>query len=206
MGSGEPMTMEVEDLQGQKKPYSFQRFTYGILPYFWIPERSVARDPRMEAQIDAWCRTGLITKTPGNIVDYDQVAADIARVTQGDAVVQLAVDQGFQGVQITQDLQRAFGEDRVVAFRQGILSMAAPCREILDLVEAGRLWHGGNPVLRWMASNVAAEQRGGLIKFSKDKSSEKIDGMTAVVMALGIAMTAAAPKRSVYEERGIEFL
>ena len=201
--AGEPVTVEVEDLQGRKKPYTFQRYTYGIKPYFWIPEHPVTRDPRMEAQIDAWCRQGLIKRTPGNVVDYDQVAADIVELTKGDALIQLAVDQGFQGMQITQDLQRAFGEQRVVAFRQGILSMAAPCREILDLIQAGRLWHSGHPVLRWMAGNVAAEQRGGLIKFSKDKSPEKIDGLTALAMALGIAMTTATAPQSVYETRGV---
>lgn len=206
MGTGEPMTVTVEDMKGEPKQYCFQRYTYGVKPYFWMPANPVTRDPRMTAQLDAWSAQGLIKRTEGNVVDYDRVAADIAEITKGDAVVQLAVDQGFQGVQITQDLQKAFGVERVVAFRQGILSMAAPCRECLELIEAGRLWHGGNPVLRWMASNVAAESRGGLIKFSKDKSPEKIDGMTALAMALGIAMTAAGPKRSVYEDRGIRTL
>jgi phage terminase large subunit-like protein len=202
-GAGEPVTVEIEDLAGNKKPYTFNRYTYGVRPYFWIPEHPVARDPRMEDQIEAWCQQGLIKKTPGNVVDYDQVAADIVEYTCGDAMIQLAVDQGFQGMQITQDLQKAFGEDRVVGFRQGILSMAAPCRELLELIEARRFWHGGHPVLRWMASNVAAERRGGLVKFSKDKSPEKIDGMTASTMALAIAMTAAPARTSVYETRGI---
>ncbi|MEN6334127.1 MAG: terminase TerL endonuclease subunit [Phycisphaerales bacterium] len=200
---GEPVTLEVEDLHGEKKQLAFTRRDYWLRHYCWLPEQPPTRDPRMEAQIDAWSRQGHIIRTPGNVVDYDQVGADIARLTKPYGVVSLAIDQGFQGMQITQDLQRIFGESRIVAFRQGILSMAAPFRELMQLLMLGRLHHDGDPVLRWMASNVAAETRGGLIKPSKDKSPEKIDGITAATMMIGIAMTTAAPAKSVYETRGI---
>lgn len=200
---GEPITVEVEDTRGEKQQYKFVRHTYSIKSYFWMPEKPVVRNPRMEDQIRAWKQQKFIIETPGDVVDYDQVAQDIVRLLTPYTLAQFAIDQGFQGIAITQTLQKVYGE-RIVAFRQGILSMAAPCRELLELMQAKRLRHGGHPVLRWMASNVAAETRGGLIKFSKDKSTEKIDGMTALAMALGVAMTApAAPKGSVYEERGI---
>lgn len=200
---GEPITVEVEGTDGQKQQYTFVRHSYSLKSYFWLPEKPVTRNPRMDDQIKAWKKEKLIRTTPGDVVDYDTVAADITKILQPYSLQQLAIDQGFQGVGITQTLQKIYGE-RIVAFRQGILSMAAPCREMLELMQAKRLRHGGHPVLRWMASNVAAESRGGLIKFSKDKSAEKIDGMTAAAMALGIAMTApAAPKGSVYEERGL---
>ena len=49
--------------------------------------------------------------------------------------------------------------------------------------------HGGNPVLRWQAANVTVEQdAAGNIKPSKRKSTERIDGIVAMVMALGRAM------------------
>ena len=68
--------------------------------------------------------------------------------------------------------------------------MNAPFREFLDLVKVGRLHHDGNPVLRWMASNTVSETRGGLVKPSKDRSPEKIDGIVSAVMALREAMLA----------------
>lgn len=200
---GEPVQIEYEDLRGQKQFWTFLRRDYWLRHYCWLCESPISRDPRMEGQIAAWTRQGHIIRTPGNVVDYDQVGADIARLMRPYGLVQLAVDQGFQGMQITQDLQKMFGEQRVVAFRQGILSMAAPFRELMQLMMLKRLHHDGDPVLRWMAGNVAAEQRGGLVKPSKDKSSEKIDGITALTMAIGIAMTAKVPGPSVYESRGI---
>ncbi len=202
---GEPITVEVEDPHGQKNTYTFTRHSYGIQSHFWMPDKPVARNPRMEDQIRAWKQQEFIRTTPGDVVDYDTVAGDIINLLRPYALQHFAIDQGFQGVAITQTLQRVYGE-RIVAFRQAILSMAAPCREMLELIQAGRLRHGGHPVLRWMASNVAGEMRGGLIKFSKDKSCEKIDGMTAAAMALGVAMTAPTATASVYEERGVRIL
>lgn len=199
---GDPITVEYEDMRGEKQRITFVRHTYSLQSHFWLPEKPVSRNPRAEDDIRAWKQQGFIRTTPGDVVDYDCVAADIARILQPYALQQLAIDQGFQGIAITQTLQKVYGE-RVVAFRQGILSMAAPCRELMEMIQAGRLRHGGHPVLRWMASNVAAETRGGLIKFSKDKSAEKIDGMTVLAMALGVAMTAQEQKGSVYETRGI---
>ncbi|MCO6437232.1 MAG: hypothetical protein J5J06_09115, partial [Phycisphaerae bacterium] len=61
--------------------------------------------------------------------------------------------------------------------------------ELEKLVVSGRLRHGGNPVLRWMAANVAVElDAAGNIKPSKKKSTERIDGIVAAVMGLGRAL------------------
>lgn len=202
-GAGETIKTEVEGLRGEMIKNEFTRFDWFLRSWFWLPERMPKRDPRMEAQIEAWSKQGFILRTPGNVADYTQIARDIGTFVKPFGMVKLAIDQGFQGMQITQDLQGIFGETRIVAFRQGILSMAAPCREIIELILQQRLHHDGNPVLRWMASNVAAETRGGLMKFSKDESPEKIDGMTAAAMAIGTAMAEPSPKRSVYETRGV---
>ena len=80
---------------------------------------------------------------------------------------------------------------RMVEFRQGFRSMAAPTRELEKLIIAGQLAHGGNPVTRWMASNVAvAQDPAGNLKPAKDKSTERIDGIVALIMAIGRAMVA----------------
>ena len=67
--------------------------------------------------------------------------------------------------------------------------MTAPTKELLTLILDQRLAHGGHPVLRWMASNAAAKQDpSGNIKLDKSKSTEKIDGIVALAMAIGRAM------------------
>ena len=102
----------------------------------------------------------------------------------------MAADRLFQGAQLCQDLMR--DGLNVTAFGQGYASMAAPTRRILELISGGKLQHGNNPILRWMAGNAATESeaRGKdyVLKFSKDKSSEKIDGIIAATMTVGVAM------------------
>lgn len=181
---------------------SIVRRSFTVLPFFWMPDRPVKRDGRMETVIAAWKTQGLIKTTPDDHVDYDMVLADILTICRRYKVLGINVDYGFQGAQITVNLMKHYGE-MVQAFRQGIVSYNAPFREMLELVKANRLHHDGNPVLRWMASNTAAETRGGLIKPSKDKSTEKIDGIAATVMALSRAIESPPPKVSVYETRRV---
>jgi phage terminase large subunit-like protein len=94
----------------------------------------------------------------------------------------------------------------MVPFGQGYQSMNAPTKELLTLVTGRKLRHGGNPVLRWMASNVAAKQDpADNLKPDKAKSAEKIDGVVAGIMALGRAMVAVRSD-SIYEQRGPQFV
>jgi len=176
------------------------RRSFTMFATFWLPAHPVRRDSRMQEQIDAWARQGFIRRTEGNVVDYDRVVSDIKADAERFTLMRLGMDRGFQGGSVGNDLVTIFG-DKVFQFAQGILSMNAPFRELLELLAVKRLHHDGNPVLRWMASNVAAERKGGLIKPSKDKSTEKIDGITAAVMALGVAITETKGP-SVYETRG----
>ena len=58
--------------------------------------------------------------------------------------------------------------------------MAAPTRELEKLIVSRKLAHGGNPVTRWMAANVAvAQDPAGNLKPAKDKCTERIDGIVA---------------------------
>lgn len=91
-----------------------------------------------------------------------------------------------------------------VPWGQGFASQSAPTKELMGLLMAGRIRHGGHPVLRWMASNVAVEEdAAGNIKPSRKKSAEKIDGIVAVVSALGRSMTFQKIDPSIYSSRGI---
>jgi phage terminase large subunit-like protein len=81
----------------------------------------------------------------------------------------------------------------VIDFGQGFNELASPSKSLLEMVIGKRLSHGGNPVLRWMATNATAEFDGDAFKFSKKKSSEKIDGIVALAMAIGRAQCVTEP-------------
>jgi phage terminase large subunit-like protein len=163
------------------------RRSFSSLFWFWLPETPVPRDKQIQEAIDLWARQGFITRTPGNVVDYDIVLDDIIRIVKPFQFQGIGFDRGFQGSQMGNNLMKHYG-DMVEQVPQGILTMNAPFRELLELLKMRRMHFDGSPVARWMASNTAAETRGGLIKPCKDRSSEKIDGITALVMTLSMAM------------------
>jgi phage terminase large subunit-like protein len=93
----------------------------------------------------------------------------------------------------------------MAAFGQGYASMSSPAKEFEKMVLARKLVHGDNPVLRWNASNVAIQRDAAEnIKPVKDKSTGRIDGIVAAVMAVGRAASAGGSTRSYYETNPLE--
>ena len=145
---------------------------------------------------------GYVTVTPGNVIDYDFVKADILRIVADYDLRTSAYDR-WNSSQTIIDLQNEGMECN--PFGQGYGSMSAPTKEFEKLVLAGKIEHFGNPVLRWMlASTLVKTDPAGNIKPDKEKSTQKIDGIVAAIMALGEWMTAQAnDERNPYENRGL---
>jgi len=179
---------------------------YIILPYFWIPEETVdLRVKRDHVPYDVWEKQGLIQTTEGNVVHYGFIEKFIARLGERFNIREIAFDR-WGAVQMVQNLE-GMGFT-VVPFGQGFKDMSPPTKELMKLTLEKRLAHGGNPVLRWMMDNIFIRtDPAGNIKADKQKSTEKIDGAIATIMALDRSVrcgNANAP--SVYDERGILFL
>lgn len=164
-----------------------------VLPYFWVPGDNVERRGRVDrVPYGVWISQGYVYATAGNVVDYDPIRAHINALNDTYQIGKIARDR-WNASQITNQLM-GDGFD-VVDFGQGFSSMSAPTKELERMVLEGSLRHGGNPVLEWMAGNVSVEQdAAGNVKPSKKKSSERIDGIVALVMAIGVAI--AEPERN----------
>ncbi len=172
------------------------------LPYFWIPgDNAEKRERRDRVPYLTWARQGFIKMTAGDVIDYDTVRSDINELGKQFDIQKI----GFDPWNASQIVNQLTGDGfEMLAFRQGFSSLSGPSKELEKLVLAGTLDHGGNPVMRWMASNAAAEtDAAGNIKPSKAKSTERIDGIVAGVMALGVAMAEPPKPKSVYETRGV---
>ena len=92
----------------------------------------------------------------------------------------------------------------VVPFGQGYKDMSSPAKELMKLTLEERIAHGGHKVLRWMMDNVFVRQDPeGNIKMDKEKSTEKIDGGVATVMAFDRAIRNEGSDGSVYDDSGI---
>jgi len=93
----------------------------------------------------------------------------------------------------------------VVPFGQGFKDMSPPTKELMKLTLEEKIAHGGHPVLRWMMDNIYVKtDPAGNIKPDKEKSTERIDGAVALIMALDRALRHGGENvSSVYDERGI---
>lgn len=176
---------------------------FQLLPHFWIPEEKMLEKIRKEnINYDKWVAEGYVTVTLGNVIDYDFVKADILRIVADYDLRTSAYDR-WNSSQTIIDLQNEGMECN--PFGQGYGSMSAPTKEFEKLVLTGKIEHFGNPVLRWMlASTLVKTDPAGNIKPDKEKSTQKIDGIVAAIMALGEWMTAQDnDERNPYENRGL---
>lgn len=194
-------------------PVIIDRLT--VLVRLWCPEarlqkvevedvgESKSRRRNLYAeQYQAWEREGYIMATPGNAIDYEQIEVQIAEDAKTFNIQEVAIDRLFQGYQMAMRLQEHHGLT-VAACGMGYMSMAGPCAEFERRLLEKKIHHGGHPVLRWMANNVAVrEDPAGNKKPDKSTSQGKIDGIVALLLGLDRVMR-QQQTASVYESRGI---
>jgi phage terminase large subunit-like protein len=161
--------------------------TYKLI--LWMPEMNVEERVKNKGiNYDAWIRSGHIRITPGNVTDYEFIKADILQLKQQYKIKSIAFDR-WNSSQLVIDLQNE--GITMHPFGQGYGSMSAPTKEFERQIMSGTANLEGNPVLAWHLSNVSLQRDpAGNIKIDKDKSSEKVDGAVACVMALGNFMIA----------------
>lgn len=179
---------------------------YVILPYFWIPEDNLTlRVNRDHVPYDVWERQGYLQTTEGNVVHYGFIEQFIERLGERFNIREIAFDR-WGAVQMVQNLE-GMGFT-VVPFGQGFKDMSPPTKELMKLVLEQKIAHGGHPVLRWNMDNIYIRtDPAGNIKADKEKSTEKIDGAVATIMALDRAIRCGNDHgASVYDERGLLFL
>jgi phage terminase large subunit-like protein len=179
---------------------------YIVLPYFWIPEDNLQlRVRRDHVPYDIWEKQGYLKTTEGNVVHYGFIETFIEELGTEYNIKEIAFDR-WGAVQMVQNLE-GMGFT-VVPFGQGYKDMSPATKELMKLTLEKRLAHGGHPVLRWMMDNIFIRtDPAGNIKPDKEKSTEKIDGAVALIMALDRAIrNIGNMSGSIYDERGILIL
>lgn len=162
---------------------------------FWVPEETVTRRSRQDKVLyDRWVTLGAIEETPGDYVDQDFVKNAIDQDMQRFDVSLVGYDP-WNATKLITDMQKeGVDENLFMLMRQGIPTLGEPTKLFERLVMAGALDHGGHPVLRWMAGNTAIRFDENLnYAPTKKKSAEKIDGIVASVMAVGLSISGEEP-------------
>ena len=174
---------------------------YIALPFFWLPEETLSlRVRRDHVPYDQWAKRGFIQTTEGNVVHYGFIERFICELGERYDIREIAHDR-WNATMMVQTLE----DDgfTMVPFGQGFKDMSPPTKELMRIVLEHKLCHGGHPVLRWNMDNAFVRtDPAGNLKLDKEKSTEKIDGVVALVMALDRAQR-NLNGGSVYDERGL---
>lgn len=189
-------------------PEDPDRGVYRAVWRFWLPEGALDRPGRPRSvPFEAWADQGFLKLTPGEALDHSAVFHELGELVPRFRIHEVMIDRwgaGYLRPQI-EELGLVVAE-----FGQGYQSMSEPTKALEALVLSERLDHGGNPVASWHAEclEVRTDPAGNLKPSKPDvrKSSKRIDGMVALIMALGRAMLLGANppvERSVYDERGL---
>lgn len=163
-----------------------------LLWRYFVPaariERRVDDD---KVPYDHWVAQGAITATEGNVIHYGAIERQLLADADRFEIQEVAYDP-WNATQLATRMQDE--GLTMVEFRQGYGSMSEPSKDFEALCISGRLRHGGNPVARWNAGNVAiTSDPADNIKPAKDKSAERIDGIVAAIMAHGRASVHLQP-------------
>ena len=157
--------------------------THYVVGRYWVAETAwKGRDLKNDTTYRRWSEAGHLTLTDGDVIDDEQVIAEIMEWIAPFKVREIALDP-WNALRYSNALQsKGFS---VVAVRQGVFTQNEPLKFLVQLVSKGRLRHGGDPVLRWMAKNADREvDKKGNWGLVKPRGDAKIDGIAALVTAL----------------------
>jgi len=172
---------------------------FDVLMQFFVPKDSIReRSLRDHVPYDEWARHGQITATDGNRVDYEMVRQAINAWAKEFSLQMIALDT-WNATDLIERLTKLDGFT-LVGIRQTFAGLSAPTKALEHAVLSKTLRHTGDPVLRWNVSNVAVETDPvGNLKPSKVKSTERIDGVVALIMAVDLMQRQAATVTPSYQ-------
>jgi phage terminase large subunit-like protein len=198
----------TQDLSAFVLVFPLDDGTLWIEPFCWAPRGVLKQRERSNRmRYDQWVGSGHLNVTDGDVIEYEEVYAQIKRLATQYRIQDIAIDR-WNCAQLAQQMQS--DGLQVVAFGQGYASMSPAAKDFETLLASKKIRHSGHPVLRWCLGNCSIESdAAGNIKPSKSKSSEKIDALIASIMAVARSRVGEAGGRighnapSVYESRGM---
>jgi phage terminase large subunit-like protein len=193
----------VREIEGKKHYYC-------IKPKFWVPEDTVrSTDPKIAKTADRYVKfveMGALEATDGAEADYREILASIIDLQDIHKVriSEIPIDPSG-ATALSHELQDNGFEP--ISIRQDYTNMSPPMKELEAALAGGRFHHDGNPVLSWCISNVIGKTVPGsddIVRPTKGDKQSKIDGATALFMAIGRAMlNGRVSNSSVYDEEDI---
>lgn len=189
---------QSDDLSAFVRLWPLEDGRLALRARFWLPEAALTRYP--DRPYDEWRRGGWLEITDGEIADYNAIESAVLGDCRESGVLELAYDKRF-AAQLAQNLM---GDGLTCVDTPQGFALNEAIKRVAEWIVSGVLCHGGHPILTWMAANAVAQYgRNGEVRLDKAAAKEKIDGISALVMAASRLIAQPVTPRSVYEDRGV---
>jgi phage terminase large subunit-like protein len=162
---------------------------------FWLPGDGLLDKAKQDkVPYDLWADQGFLLTTPGRAIEYEYIAMQLLALFELYEVQQINFDRHNMKFLHPWLVKAGMTQEQIDKFKdfgQGFFSMTPALRDLETKLLQTKLKHGMHPILTMCAGNAAIEtDAAGSRKFTKAKSTGRIDGMVALAMAVA-AMTAA---------------
>ena len=168
---------------------------YSVFGKYYLPEEAI--NASTADHYKAWAAQGLLTLTDGNIIDFEFIRRDILQLCDDFDVLELAYDPH----QATMLISSLMAENvPCVEARQTTQTFSEPMKMLDALIRGNKIKHTGCPILTWMLGNCVAKSNAkDEVYPRKLRDEDKIDGVVALLMAMGRAIAGSNDGSSVIE-------
>lgn len=151
--------------------------------YYFLPEAALT-EKRFKELYGEWARQGALCITPGNVVDYDFILNKIMEIGQILNIVTIGYDSWNATQFVINCTERGLPME---PYSQSIGNFNKPTKELERLLLSGVAVIDNNIITRHCFRNVVmARDKNGNTKPSKQYEEKKIDGVIAMIEALGV--------------------
>ena len=159
---------------------------YYFRNYYFLPSECLTTNPNRELY-RLWQQQGHLIVTNGNVTDYEAVLNELIKINNDVQITQLTYDS-WNATQFA--IQATENGLPLVPFSQSIASLNRPTKEMARLVLSGKVILYDNPIDRFCFQNVVIKRDyNDNERPTKETYNNKIDGVMAMIMALGGYLT-----------------
>nr|DAV88454.1 MAG TPA: Large Terminase [Caudoviricetes sp.] len=151
--------------------------------FYFLPEAALT-EKRFKELYGEWARQGALCITPGNVVDYDFILNKIMEIGQILNIVTIGYDSWNATQFVINCTEKGLPME---PYSQSIGNFNKPTKELERLLLSGVAVIDNNIITRHCFRNVVmARDKNGNTKPSKQYEEKKIDGVIAMIEALGV--------------------